>query len=179
MLIESREEFLLRVDPIIVKQSHKQHKGSEILEVDDIMQEVRLNFLMKYEHLKGLADDALSYVAYRAAAAYCQQERTDYMYASGNFVYSGGMVEYLLKDHAFTDLDGDTDVEGRVDIHAAVNALTKTERAAILKRYRDGEPLARGAESVAASRGLRSMTDYLNRGANKSRVELNVASGVI
>lgn len=179
MLQESRDEFLERVDPIIVKQAHKQHKGSEILEVDDIAQEVRLHFIEKYQHLKGLADDSISYIAYRAAATYCEQEREDFMYQSGNFVYFGELVEYLLRNHAFTDLDGDTDVEGRVDVQAAIDNLTPRQREITLKRYRDGHPLANGRERDTAAVALRSITNYLNRGVRKARVELATASEMV
>lgn len=178
MSLETREEFLDRVDPIIIKQAHKQLKGSEILEVDDIIQEVRLKFWQEHNSLKGLDDSGISYAAYRAAAKFCERERTDYMYFTGAFIYSGDMVDYLLKDHAFTELDGDTDVEGRVDVQAAIDNLTPGQRSAVLKKYRDDADLT-NAERVSADRALRSMTDYLNRGAKKSRVELNLASEIV
>lgn len=178
MHLETRDEFLERVDPIIIKQAHRQHKGSEILEVDDIAQEVRLHFIEKYQHLKGLADDSISYIAYRAAATYCEREREDYMYQSGNFVYYGELVEYLLRNHAYTELDGDTDIEGRVDVQEAVDHLNANQRAAVLKRYRDDADLSE-AERKAADRGLRSITNYLNRGVNKSCVELASASEMV
>lgn len=178
MLLESREQFMARIDPIIVKQAHRQHKGSEILEVDDIAQEVRLHFLQKYEHVKGLADESISYVAYRAAATYCADEREDYMYASGNYVYFGELVEYLLKNHTFTDLDGDTDIEGRVDVLNAIKHLPAPQASAIMLKYRDDIKLTE-AQRKAAERGLKAITTYLNRGVNKSRVELSTASEMI
>lgn len=178
MHLETRDAFLERVDPIIIKQAHRQHKGSEILEVDDIAQEVRLHFIEKYQHLKGLADDSISYIAYRAAATYCEKEREDYMYQSGSFVYFGELVEYLLRNHAFADLDGDTDVEGRVDVQAAIDNLTPRQREVTLKRYRDDVMLT-ASERDVMSDALRRMTSYLNRGINKSRVELASASEMV
>lgn len=178
MLLETREQFMTRIDPIIVTQANKQHKGSEILEVDDIAQEIRVHFLEKYEHVKGLKDESISYIAYRAAATYCADEREKYMYNTGGFVYFGELVEYLLKNDTFVELDGDTDVEGRVDVLTAIDKLGDNQRDAVLKRYRDDLKLTE-AERKAADRGLRAITTYLNRGIKKSRVELSIASEVI
>lgn len=175
MPLETRDEFLERVDPIIIKQAHKQLKGSEILEVDDIIQAVRLKFIEEYQHVKGLDDNSISFVAYRAAATYCERERTDYMYFSGSFVYSGEMVDYLLKGHVFNDLDGDTDIEGRADVQAALDHLSVDRRRAVVKHYGYGEKLT-DAERKQRDRALRQMTDYLNRGANKSRLDVNTAA---
>lgn len=175
MTLESRDDFLARCEPIIVKQAHKQLKGSEILEVDDIAQEIRSHFIQKYNSIKGLEESGLSYIAYRAAATFCEKERTDYMYASGNFVYHGELVEYLLKEHAFAELDGDVDVEGRIDVQRALDSLTPRQREVTIRRYRDGAELSK-TEQKSCERALRSITDFLNRGVNKSRVELNTAS---
>lgn len=178
MLLETKEQFMARIDPIIVTQANKQHKGSEILEVDDIAQEIRVHFLEKYEHVKGLKDESISYIAYRAAATYCADEREKYMYNTGGFVYFGELVEYLLKNDTFVELDGDTDVEGRVDVLTAIESLSPGQRDAIHLKYRDDADLTK-TQQKAAERGLRAITTYLNRGVKKSRVELNIASEVI
>ncbi|MGO2778197.1 hypothetical protein [Glutamicibacter arilaitensis] len=173
--IETKSDFFDRIEPIITKQAHRQLKGSEILEVQDIEQEIRLELLAKYEHVKGLDDNQLSYLAYQAAATYCAKERTDYAYFTGNFIYSGEMVENLLKDHVFVDLDGDVDVEGRVDVLTALKQLSTRRQAAVIKRYCLGEPLDKNEDKLRA-KGLRQMTDYLNRGTGKGRVDIDAAS---
>lgn len=175
MPLETQEEFLIRVDPIIKKQARLNLKGAASIEVDDIEQEIRLNFIEEWSRVRSLDDKRISYLAYQAAATFCQKERNDFMYFSGAFAYSGELVEKLLEDHVWAPVEDGYDIEGRLDVRAAIDRLTPTRRAAVVKKFHTGDKLT-STERTNLSSALRDITDSLNSGKAHARVDINQAS---
>jgi hypothetical protein len=111
------------------------------------------------------ADEGLvRHMARRAARRYCQEQRTQYMYATGAFLYTAGMVRRFLDEVVWCGPEDCKDVEARVDLSEAYSKLSRAQKAAIYKRYALKEPLNGGSEAVAESRAVRNITNRLNTG---------------
>jgi hypothetical protein len=91
-------------------------------------------------------------------------QRTQYMYATGAFLYTPGMVRRYLEDVVWCSPQDCMDVEARADISQAYEQLPKGMKAAVYKRYALKEPTLTRAEVTAESRAVKAITDRLNTG---------------
>jgi hypothetical protein len=91
------------------------------------------------------------------------QERVNYMYAHGAFLYTPGMVRRYLEDVVWCSPENCRDVDARVDLSEAYAKLTKGQKAAIYKKFALREPLEKN-EQVAESRAVAAITTRLNTG---------------
>lgn len=170
------EQFVLKHKALVNKQAHRQHKQSNLFSVDDIEQEIWLKLASEWKRVKDLDEDQISYLAYQAAATYCAKQRNDYMYFTGNVLYSGEMVEKILAESAWADLEPGVDVEGRVDVLRAYRQISGAQQDALFRRFALKESTSPKLKSAAIERGIQSITNYLNNRIQMERIEMEDAA---
>jgi DNA-directed RNA polymerase specialized sigma24 family protein len=165
-------ELYLELEPMVNNIAGSEWKNSTLFSIDDVAQSIWIHMMENWSHYDGKDEPLIRYMARRAARNYCADQRNQWMYANGMFLYTPAMMRRYLEEAVWC-LPGDCmDVEARADISEAFNRLPKGQKAAVYKRYAMKEPLTRNAESVAESRGVNAMTDRLNTGLRMRPVEI-------
>jgi DNA-directed RNA polymerase specialized sigma24 family protein len=165
-------ELYLELEPMVNDVASKEWKNSALFGIDDVAQAVWLHMMTNWSHYAGKDEGLIRHMARRAARAYCLDQRNQYMYSTGAFLYTPGMVRRYLEEVVWC-LAGDCmDVEARADISEAYSRLPRGQKAAVYKRYALKEPLVRNSEQVAESRAISKITNRLNSGLRMQSVDL-------
>jgi len=164
-------DLYLQLEPLVNNVAGGEWKNSQLFTIDDVAQAVWEHMMANWSHYAGKDEALVKHMARRAARAYCLEQRTQYMYATGAFLYTPGMVRRYLEDVVWC-LPGDCmDVDARADIAEAFELLTKGQKAVIYKRYALRETLVRNSEQVAESRAIAAITQRLNTGLRLRPIE--------
>jgi hypothetical protein len=156
-------DMYLSLEPLVNQVAGGEWKNSTVYGIDDIAQAIWLD-MMEHWPAYEKADEPLKYfMARRAARSYCQQQRVDYMYANGAFLYTPGIVRRMLETTVYCDPGDAPDVDARADITEALGKLTRVQHAAVYKKFALKEPL-NGPEKNAESRAITAITHRLNTG---------------
>jgi hypothetical protein len=162
-------ELFLQLEPLVNQVAGGEWKNSRLFSIEAVWEHMMAN----WSHYAGKDEALVKHMARRAARAFCQEQRTQYMYATGAFLYTPGMVRRYLEEAVWC-LAGDClDVEARADITEAFEYLSKGQKAVLLKRYGLREPLVRNSEQVAESRAVANITARLNTGLRLTRASPN------
>lgn len=162
---ELTSEDYLRLDPMINQVAATEYKASNIFDTEDIAQELWVHVVAKWPAYRGKDQDLQYFMLRRFARAWCKQQRVEYMYATGAYVYTPKEIRIRLDDSVFVPLGQVVDVDARVDILREYEQLSRGRRAAIYKQYALGESLGTPAERVACSEGVEIICTTLNLGA--------------
>lgn len=166
-------ELYLQLEPLVNNVAGGEWKNSRLFTIDDVSQAIWEHMMANWSHYQGADEALIKHMARRAARKYCLEQRTQYMYATGAFLYTPGMVRRYLEDVVWC-LPGDCmDVEARADIAEAFELLSKGQKAVLVKRYGLKEPLVRNSEQVAESRAVAAITNRLNTGLRLTRASPN------
>lgn len=157
-------DLYLTLEPLVNAIASQEWKRSPLFSIDDVAQEIWKHMMENWKDYDGKDEGLVKHMARRAARRYCQKQRTEYMYATGAFLYTPAMVRRYLEDVVWCGPEDCKDVEARVDISEAYKKLTKGQKAVVYKRYALREPLANNAEEVAESRAVGRITNILNTG---------------
>jgi DNA-directed RNA polymerase specialized sigma24 family protein len=157
-------ELYLQLEPMVNDVAGSEWKSSPLFSIDDVAQAIWEHMMANWSHYAGKDEILIRHMARRAARNYCLDQRNQYMYSTGAFLYTPGMVRRYLEEVVWC-LPGDSmDIEARCDISEAYQSLPKGQKAAVYKRYAMGETLVRNAEQVAESRAVARMANHLNTG---------------
>lgn len=157
-------DLYLTLEPLVNSVAGGEWKGSHLFSIDDVAQAIWEHMMANWSHYAGKDEALVKHMARRAARAYCLQQRTQHMYATGAFLYTPGMVRRYLEAEVWC-LAGDClDVEARADIAEAYEHLSKGQKAVVYKRYAMKETLVKNSEQVAESRAIAAITNRLNTG---------------
>lgn len=104
-------------------------------------------------------------------------ERRDYMYFSGGYVYDRPTVVHILGDLLWGEVGTIDDAEKRVDVKASYDRLSESYRLAIYKRYALGIIPSRGSEQVTLSRAIDALMHDLNFQTRRTAVPLDEVEG--
>ena len=165
-------ELYLQLEPMVNHVAGTEWKNSNLFSIDDVAQAIWEHMMANWSHYEGKDYALIRHMARRAARAYCLHERNQFMYATGAFLYTPGMVRRYLEEVVWCSPGDSMDVEARCDISEAYRSLPKGQKAAIYKRYAMKEPLLRNAEQVAESRAVARMTNLLNTGLRMQPTDL-------
>lgn len=157
-------ELYLSLEPLVNDVASREWAGSHIYELDDVVQAVWLHVMEHWTEYENAGEGLVRNMARRAARTYCKQQRIDYMYANGAFIYTPGMVRRYLEETVYCAPENASDLEARADLTEALSYLPRTQRAAIYKKYALKEPLVSSGEKSAESRGVTELTHRLNSG---------------
>ena len=169
------DEFYETHRKMVGRQALNQHKQSQIFEVGDLEHAIWVFFMAKWKNVRNYDAAGIKTLAGKAAANWCREEREKFMYFSGAFVYSGDMVERILNESVWVDLEPGVDVEGRVDVQDVFSRLTAKQQDALFRRYGLKEDLDQAGRMNAVA-GLQRITGLLNSSARPERVELEMAA---
>lgn len=162
----------LELEPLVMAIASQEWKNSYIFSIDDVAQAIWEHMMKDWKYYEDADDGLTRHMARRAARNYCHNQRTQYMYATGAFLYTPGMVRRFLEEVVWCNAEDCKDVEARIDIQEAYEHLSKGQKAAIYKKFALKEPLTRNSEQVAESRGIVNITNRLNTGLRLSAADI-------
>jgi DNA-directed RNA polymerase specialized sigma24 family protein len=154
----------LSLEPLVNDVASKEWKGSHIYEMEDVAQAIWLHMMEHWKEYDQAEEGLIRHMAKRAARAYCERQRIDYMYSTGAFLYTPGLVRRYMEEVVFCAPENAVDVEARADLTEAYELLPKGQRAAIFKKYALKEPLVTSAEKAVEYRAINAITHRLNTG---------------
>lgn len=157
-------DLYLAMEPLVNQVAGGEWKNSHLFSIDDVAQAIWVHMMANWSHYAGKDIALIRHMARRAARAYCLEQRTQHMYATGAFLYTPGMVRRFLEDVVWCAAGDCLDVEARADLSEAFGYLTQGQKAVLYKRYALKERLARNSEQVAESRAIAAITNRLNTG---------------
>lgn len=155
-------EFWAKNGEIIRRVAEREHKASFLFEVDDIEQHLYAEFLANMSSCKKLDEGSVEYLASKKARHYCAKERDDYMYFTGQFVYTPKLVRSILETSMWKGANEVEDVDGHVDVQAAFNKLVPSHKKAVFKRYGTKAENLTETEKRYARLAVDRMATYLN-----------------
>jgi hypothetical protein len=158
---------------MVTKIAKREHKGALTVTVEDIDQSIWLFIFDNVHHLGDYTERGIADLATKSARKYLLQERIDYMYFMGNFIYTPEIVEQYLKDALWANVEDVPDVDGRVDVTDEFNKLPLVQRQALFRKFGLGENPDREnhAERKTIDRALVRITNNLNLKANQTKVD--------
>lgn len=160
---------------MVTRIAKAQHKQSSVFEVDDVEQAIWEFFAKKWEQIKGYDDAGVKTLAGKAASTWCQDQRNDFMYFTGAFIYTPAMVDRILSESVWAELGPGIDVEGRVDVQAHFGKLKESYQTNLYLKHAVKEPMTE-AQDKSASRALERLTHLINSSTRFERVDVTVAA---
>ena len=156
-------DLYLSLEPLVNDVASKEWAGSHIYGIDDVAQAIWIHMMENWKEYEKADKPLVYYLARRAARTFCAKQRVDYMYATGAFLYTPGIVRRMLETTVYCDPGDAPDVDARADITEALGKLTRVQHAAVYKKFALKEPL-NGPEKNAESRAITAITHRLNTG---------------
>lgn len=157
-------KLYLTLEPLVYAIAGSEWKNSHIFTIEDVAQAIWEHMMKEWKYYQDADEGLVKYMARRAARRYCEGQRTQYMHATGAFLYTPGMIRRYLEDVVWCSPEDCRDVDARVDLSEAYRKLSRGQKAAVYKKYGLKEPLTKGSEQVAESRAVTNMTNRLNTG---------------
>jgi DNA-directed RNA polymerase specialized sigma24 family protein len=157
-------DLYLQLEPLVNAIASQEWKNSHIFSIDDVAQAIWEHMMAEWRYYDGADEDLVKHMARRAARRYCQDQRTQYMYSTGAFLYTPAMVRRFLEEMVWCSPEDCKDVDARIDLSEAYAKLPKSQKAAVYRRYGLKEPLNGAGEQSAESRAVSAMTRKLNTG---------------
>lgn len=153
----------------VIDDAARRESGASI-EFEDLRQELWVFYLeqkKQVEHDKQMVD-----LIGRRARGTARQERIDYMYFSGAFIYTPSMVRTLLADAVWCDVEDSFDIEGRVDVTAALKKQSQRAQGLLYARFALGEKTENSSpDRFVIDRAIDSITHELNTNSGGERVD--------
>lgn len=164
------EEYEREVDFAKVIDDAARRESGASIEFEDLRQELWVFYLEKksiVEHDKQMVD-----LIGKTARLVARQERIDYMYFSGAFIYTPSMVRTLLADAVWCEVEDAFDIEGRVDVTAALLKQSTRAQGLLYARFGLGESFGNASpDRHVIDRAIDSITHELNTRAGGGRVD--------
>lgn len=161
------------LEPLVMDVAGREWKHSTVFSIDDVAQAIWAHMVANWKHYENQEEGLIRHMARRAARSYAHEQRNAYMYSTGSFVYTPGMVRRYLEDVVWCSPEDCSDIEARADLTEALQKLPRAQKAAVYKKYALREPLVRNAEQVAESRAVSAITSRLNTGLRLKSLPLN------
>lgn len=170
--------FYEQYQPEALRIAYGQHQRSTIFDVADIEQSIWEHVMMNWKHYATADERLVSFYMKRAAKSFANNQRVEYMYFTGAFIYTPKIVAAYLETCAWEPLDEVPDVDARVDLQEAFNLLRESAPAqagAVFRRYCLKEELTE-SEQKNSRRGVESLTHRLNSGLRLSAESVEFTS---
>lgn len=157
-------DLYLSLEPLVVQVASREWANSHIYELDDVVQAIWIHVMEHWKEYEKAENGLRHSMAKRAAREFCSKQRIDYMYATGAFLYTPGMVRRLLETEVYCVPENARDLEARADITEAITHLTKGQKAVLYKKFAMKEQLLESAEKSHEFRAITAITHRLNTG---------------
>lgn len=153
-----------------------QHRQSKLFDLSDVEQAIWLHFIERWDTVKEYPEGQIMSLAKQAAQRFCVNERQDYMYFTGQYVYSGDEVKAILEESTWVSNEDVIDIEGRMDVQREFANLPANQQRALFRKFARGEVLDSTGRGLVA-RGLKRLTNLMNNSAvQKEAVDLEDAA---
>lgn len=165
--------------PSVVRIAAREHRTSTLFAREDIEQAIWEHVLGNWKYYVVIEDPKFVEIYMtRAARGYVRQERIDFMYFAGAFIYTPKVVAAFLETCAWEPLEEVPDIDARVDLIEAfehLRASAPKQAAAVFKRYGMGETGLSDAEDKNVQRGVDAICHRLNTGLRLSAESIDLA----
>lgn len=165
--------------PSAVRIAAREHHGSSVFDRDDIEQAIWEHVASNWKYYVAIEDPKFVEIYMtKAARGYVRQERVDFMYFAGAFIYTPKIVAAFLETCAWEPLEEVPDVDARVDLIEAFELLRRSapkQAAAVFKRYGMGETGLSDAEDKNVQRGVDAICHRLNTGLRLAAEPIDLA----
>jgi hypothetical protein len=91
-------DMYLSLEPMVNAVASSEWKSSTIFSIEDVAQAIWEHMMTEWPAYAGKDEGLVRHMARRAARKYCLAQRTQYMYATGAFLYK----RYALKEPTLT-----------------------------------------------------------------------------
>lgn len=159
---------------MIARIARKELRGIQTLEADDVEQQIYLELGQRaYNPETGKGTDFTTWnsfgiadLATKIARNYVARERIEYMHFAGAFVYTPKIVEAFLKQCVWVELEDVPDIDGRVDVVAAVKELDLQTQRELFQTFGLDQPFgSKTAEYKRVERAIEGISNRLNQGS--------------
>lgn len=166
--------------PSAIRIAAREHHSSSIYDRDDIQQAIWEHVIRNWKHYQAIEDPKFVEIYMtKAARGYVRQERVDFMYFAGAFIYTPKIVAGFLETCAWAPLEEVPDIDARVDLQEAFALLRKSapkQAAAVFKRYGMGESESLSStESSNLRFGIEAICHRLNTGLRLQAESIDLA----
>src|SRR4030095_14819071 len=76
------------LEPLVNEVAASEWKGSKLYSVDDVTQAIWFHMVENWQHYANQEEGLIRHMARRAARSFCHEQRNQYMYATGAFLYT-------------------------------------------------------------------------------------------
>lgn len=156
------------ISKVIDNAAHRESGAS--IEFEDLRQELWVFYLEKKDMVEH--DKQMASLIGKTARSVARQERIDYMYFSGAFIYTPAMVRTLLADAVWCEVEEAFDIEGRVDVTAALKKQSQRAQGLLYARFALGEkPEGDSDDRKVIDRAVDSITHELNTHSTGEQID--------
>lgn len=167
-LDEQTLEDEVDISKVIDNAAHRESGAS--IEFEDLRQELWIFYLEKKDMVEH--DKQMASLIGKTARSVARRERIDYMYFSGAFIYTPSMVRTLLADAVWCEVEEAFDIEGRVDVTAALKKQSQRAQGLLYARFALGEkPEGDSDDRKVIDRAIDSITHELNTHSTGERID--------
>lgn len=153
----------------VIDAAARRESGASI-DFEDLRQELWVFYLEKKDIVEH--DKQMASLIGKTARGVARQERIDYMYFSGAFIYTPAMVRTLLADAVWCQVEDAFDIEGRVDVTAALQKQPDRAQDLLHARFAMGMHIAGDSpERRAVDRAIDSITHELNMHSGGQQID--------
>lgn len=150
------------VDAEIKRIARAARTENDSMPLDDLVQELWV-FYLEHGNIQSYAPGQQMKLLRQEAKKRLAQERIDYMYFSGAFVYTPAIVRAYLDECVWQAVEDSFDIDGRVDVQEAFKRLSAQQQMALYIRHCLGEgDKFTNAQKKAASVGVDKIVHHLN-----------------
>lgn len=163
---ETLEEFASLHMETVREIAQQIYRKFGTVESEDIEQGIWEAVIKTFDKaFSGLDESTARSRIHRVGMNYQNSEDMDLMHFSGNYTYTPSEVRLKLATCVWVELDKCPDVDAKIDLQAAFEALPPKQRMALFKRYGMKTPLEEMsvAEKRALFRGADGICVWLNR----------------
>lgn len=160
----NHEHFMNVIEDISRKEA------TDVIDRDDLQQELWVYLLERQDRVDN--EGQMVTLLKKQARTVAKNERVDYMYFSGAFIYTPSMVRGLLADAVWADVENAFDIEGRVDVSRELKKLPYKDQRLLCKRFFfEEKPAKNSAEERDVYRAVDTLTHSLNLGSRSERAD--------
>lgn len=166
--METEEAYEFDIAKFIKATARKQAGG--VMDAEDLEQDLWVFYLEQVEP-RGYHNGAAVDILKKQASKIDKQERIDYMYFRGSFIYTPSMIRTLLADAVWCEAEDAFDIEGRVDVTRALRELPYPTQRKLFYWFGCNERSDDGSAKGAISRAVDSIAATLNFGSGAEQVD--------
>lgn len=167
-VLETEEAYEFDIAKFIKATARRQATG--VMDAEDLEQDLwvfYLEELVDSEYPQGTLVDLLK----KRASKIDKEERIDYMYFRGSFIYTPSMIRTLLADAVWCEVEDAFDIEGRVDVTRALRELPYPTQRKLFYWFGCDERSDDGSAKSAISRAVDSISATLNFRSGAEQVD--------